>query len=120
MLALKSYGAIFDYKKFDHLFSGAFGKDKSELALIPSLVTSRGILAKIYEKAPFKAHPLMNHCFNLIMRIKRLMNRKEFETEWIDIPEDAYSVFFDEYRKIKTFEEMLDVAFQTKVDRFKV
>lgn len=107
MLVLKSYAEIFDYKKFNYLYLGTHGKGESELMLIPSLVTSGGVLAKIWEKAPVKAHPLMKHCFNLTRRIKRLMNRTEFDAEWLDIPEDAYSIFFDEYRTIKTLEEMV-------------
>lgn len=95
MLAINSYGGIFDYKKFNQFIEGMNGKDKSALMLLPSCITFRGFFAKIYEIAPERAHPVITYCGNVIRRIRKIMISKKAKTDWLVLSEDANCFFLN-------------------------
>ncbi len=93
MLAINSYGVSFDSIKINHLIAGMCGEDKSAVMSLPSRITSRGLLAKIYEIVPERVHPVITYCVNVIMRIRKITISKKAKTNWLVLPEDAYSFF---------------------------
>jgi glycosyltransferase involved in cell wall biosynthesis len=89
MLIIKSYLLLFDTKKLNHLVDKHNEYGIENIMLLPSLISYRGFVGKIYSFLPKKIHALITMFFKLTKFFKKILNRKT-KSDSVVLSKDAY------------------------------
>lgn len=94
MLVINSYHTIFDSKKLNYLLGGQDEKQISDLFQLPSLITNRGLVSKIYNRSSVQLRLLIKYLYKSLSFVKRINNRRATKN-WSALPEEAHAMLIN-------------------------
>ncbi len=89
MYVIKSYQQHFDTKKLNYLINKQSEEGLDSIINLPTLITNRGNVGKIYGTFPEDARFLVTWFYKLIRLIKRMFSQ-DSKAGWVQLPKDAY------------------------------
>ena len=95
---ITSYNQYFDTKKLNSLLSETQEVEMGNLALLPSLISTRGLLIRFFSLFSKRIYLLLARHFNLVEIIKKItayikrIKHRKLGSRWVDLPTEAYSL----------------------------
>ncbi|RLA46687.1 MAG: hypothetical protein DRR42_18195 [Gammaproteobacteria bacterium] len=98
MQIMASYNQYFDIKKLNFLLSEAQVNEMKALAILPSFISARGLLTRVFSMVPRRIYLLLVSSIRLDRVVEKLtafikrIKHRLLGSRWIDLPEGAYSL----------------------------
>lgn len=91
LLLINSYQQRFDTKRLNYLLSKHDEKQIQDLNRLPSLITNKGLVAKVHGITPTLLRPLLKHVYQLISRLREKRSQKT-SRNLSPLPKEAYDL----------------------------
>jgi len=93
MFVMRSYQEMFDSKKLRYLF-GTYSEEKMpDLLKLPSLITNRGFVAKLYCWMPRKLNFFIKYLYKIIVSVRAI--KRSTASNWSPLRNETHEMLIN-------------------------